>query len=64
MNRRTVISKFVSDTGPGISEENREQCIFTPFFTTKEPERNRPGLPLAYGIIKMHKGEDCSYIER
>ncbi|MEZ5010668.1 MAG: ATP-binding protein [Bacteroidales bacterium] len=28
----------ISDTGPGISEENREK-IFTPFFTTKEPEK-------------------------
>jgi signal transduction histidine kinase len=47
----------ISDTGSGISEENRKK-IFTPFFTTKESGKGTGlGLPLAYGIIKMHKGK-------
>jgi iron only hydrogenase large subunit-like protein/nitrogen-specific signal transduction histidine kinase len=47
----------ISDTGPGISEESKKK-IFTPFFTTKEPGKGTGlGLPLAYGIVKMHKGK-------
>ena len=47
----------ISDTGTGIPKENIEK-IFTPFFTTKEPGKGTGlGLPLAYGIIKMHKGK-------
>ena len=47
----------ISDTGNGISEENRKK-IFMPFFTTKEPGKGTGlGLPLAYGIVKMHKGK-------
>ena len=47
----------ISDTGTGISEENKEK-IFTPFFTTKMAGKGTGlGLPLAYGIIKMHKGK-------
>lgn len=46
----------ISDTGLGISSENIEK-IFTPFFTTKEAGKGTGlGLPLAYGIVKMHKG--------
>lgn len=47
----------ISDTGTGISKENMEK-IFTPFFTTKEVGKGTGlGLPLVYGIIKMHKGK-------
>ncbi len=47
----------VSDTGTGIPEENFEK-IFTPFFTTKGVSKGTGlGLPLVYGIIKMHKGK-------
>jgi iron only hydrogenase large subunit-like protein/nitrogen-specific signal transduction histidine kinase len=47
----------ISDTGVGISLENQEK-IFTPFFTTKEAGKGTGlGLPLAYGIVKMHKGK-------
>ncbi len=47
----------ISDTGTGITEENLEK-IFTPFFTTKESGKGTGlGLPLVYGIIKMHKGK-------
>lgn len=54
-NTNELIIK-ISDTGSGISEENIEK-IFTPFFTTKEAGKGTGlGLPLAYGIVKMHKG--------
>ncbi len=47
----------ISDTGTGITEDNLEK-IFTPFFTTKESGKGTGlGLPLVYGIIKMHKGK-------
>lgn len=46
----------ISDNGMGIAKENMEK-IFTPFFTTKEVGKGTGlGLPLVYGIIKMHKG--------
>ena len=47
----------VSDTGTGITRENMEK-IFTPFFTTKKLGKGTGlGLPLIYGIIKMHRGQ-------
>lgn len=47
----------ITDTGTGISEENMDK-IFTPFFTTKDAGKGTGlGLPLIYGIIKMHKGK-------
>jgi signal transduction histidine kinase len=47
----------ISDTGSGIPEENMEK-IFTPFFTTKEVGKGTGlGLPLIYGIVKMHRGQ-------
>jgi signal transduction histidine kinase len=48
---------LISDTGTGISEDNMDK-IFTPFFTTKEVGKGTGlGLPLCYGIVKMHKGK-------
>lgn len=47
----------ISDSGTGISKENMEK-LFTPFFTTKEVGKGTGlGLPLCYGIVKMHKGK-------
>lgn len=47
----------ISDTGLGISEQNRQR-IFEPFFTTKQHDYRRPeehpglGLAVVYGIVK------------
>ncbi|MFA5417697.1 MAG: ATP-binding protein, partial [Bacteroidales bacterium] len=47
----------IADTGTGIAPENMEK-IFTPFFTTKViGQGTGMGLPLVYGIVKMHKGQ-------
>jgi signal transduction histidine kinase len=46
----------VSDEGRGIAPEARDK-VFQPFFTTKSLGRGTGlGLPIAYGIVKMHSG--------
>ncbi len=46
----------IKDTGTGISQDNMER-MFEPFFTTKEDGKGTGlGLPIIYGIVKMHKG--------
>ena len=46
----------ISDTGPGIDQENLGQ-IFEPFFTTKSVVKGTGlGLSISYGIIKNHGG--------
>ncbi|GAB4170211.1 MAG: hypothetical protein Kow00108_04160 [Calditrichia bacterium] len=50
------LNLIVEDNGCGISEEHINK-IFTPFFTTKKTgEGTGLGLPIVYGIVKMHKG--------
>ncbi len=47
----------ISDTGTGIEQQHMDK-IFTPFYTTKEVGKGTGlGLPLVYGVIKMHKGK-------
>ena len=51
------IEFLIQDTGCGISEENLDK-IYTPFFTTKPIGKGTGlGLPLIYGIVKMHRGQ-------
>jgi len=46
----------IEDTGTGISKENLDR-MFEPFFTTKENGKGTGlGLPIIYGIVKMHRG--------
>lgn len=46
----------ISDTGPGISENNLPY-LFEPFFTTKEEGKGTGlGLSLAYNIVENHGG--------
>lgn len=52
MGRVAVIS--VSDTGPGVPEEERER-VFEPFHTTKQ-EGTGLGLPIARRIVTEHGG--------
>jgi len=51
---RSTLQIDVSDTGPGIPEEN-QQKIFEPFFSTK-PDGTGLGLAITKQIITAHKG--------
>ncbi len=53
----STVEIIMTDTGVGIPKENMDK-LFTPFFTTKEIGKGTGlGLPLIYGIVKMHKGQ-------
>jgi signal transduction histidine kinase len=46
----------VSDEGSGISAGAKDK-VFQPFFTTKSIGKGTGlGLPISYGIVKMHNG--------
>jgi signal transduction histidine kinase len=52
----TEFTIIVSDSGPGIPEENLTR-MFAPFFTTKKVGKGTGlGLSVCYGIVKMHGG--------
>ena len=53
----TCVYIYVSDTGPGFSEDFLNHA-FEPFFTTKKVGVNSGlGLPTTFGIIRSHGGE-------
>ncbi len=46
----------MSDEGAGIPQSARDK-VFQPFFTTKSIGKGTGlGLPISYGIVKMHNG--------
>ncbi len=51
---RHFITTTISDTGVGISSEDREH-IFNPFFSTKDKGTGL-GLAIAHNIVKAHQG--------
>jgi signal transduction histidine kinase len=53
-DRKSVVSIYVQDTGPGITLDNETQ-VFDPFFTTK-PSGMGLGLSISRRIIEEHGG--------
>jgi len=49
-----LVDVYISDTGPGISEEAKKM-IFDPFYTTK-PKGDGMGLSIAKRLIEQHGG--------
>ncbi len=54
-SKRDTVRLEVSDTGSGMTEEVRRNCL-EPFFTTKGERGSGLGLAMSYGIIRRHGG--------
>jgi signal transduction histidine kinase len=54
-DRKSVVSLYIQDSGPGITGENQDH-IFDPFFTTK-PTGMGMGLSICRNIIETHGGK-------
>lgn len=47
---------LITDSGEGIAANDRKR-VWDPFYTTKEPGKGEGlGLPIAYSVIKNHRG--------
>ena len=54
-DRKSVVSLYIQDSGPGITVENQDR-IFDPFFTTK-PTGMGLGLSICRNIIETYGGD-------
>jgi two-component system NtrC family sensor kinase len=55
--RAEAVQVQVRDTGAGMPQEVLSQ-IFTPFYTTKQLGKGTGmGMPIVYGVVKMHAGD-------
>jgi signal transduction histidine kinase len=53
-DRKSIVSLYIQDSGPGINPEDQDR-IFDPFFTTK-PTGMGMGLSICRTIIETHGG--------
>lgn len=53
---RPHVVMAVTDSGPGLDRDTREQLL-DPFFSTRPQERPDLGFSLAHGIVRQHGGD-------